>query len=353
MFQHRSFADHEHVVHVSDPAVGLRCIIAMHSTRLGPAIGGCRVREYGSEDEALDDVLRLSRGMTMKAAVANVPFGGGKMVVLLDPGQTKTPALMRGVGRAIARLGGHYITGEDVGSTVADMAEIREETDHVLGLPPEAGGSGDPSPSTALGIFAGIEAAVRARLPGRGLSGIVVAVQGLGNVGFNLCHLLHHAGANLVVADVRPELVARAVTAFGATSCEVQSVHAAPSDVFSPCALGAGLNPGTIPEIRARIIAGGANNQLADETRDGGALMERGILYAPDYVINSGGMIQLAAEFLPDGQADVRRRVLGIGDTLSAIFDRSERDAIPTHAAAADLAEARLYSPAGLTAAAQ
>jgi leucine dehydrogenase len=277
MFGHPSFVDHEQVVHVTDPCIGLRCIIAMHSTRLGPAIGGCRVRTYASEDEALSDVLRLSRGMTMKAAVANVPFGGGKMVILLKPGQAKTPELMQGVGRAIARLGGHYITGEDVGSTVADMIEIRRETHHVLGLPPEAGGSGDPSPSTALGVFAGIRAAVGAALPGRAPGSLTVAVQGLGNVGFNLCRLLQEAGARLVVADTRAEALDRAVEAFGARPCDPGAIYAAEADVLSPCALGAGLNAETIPQIRARIVAGGANNQLQDEERDGAALMARGI----------------------------------------------------------------------------
>ncbi|MCR9121064.1 MAG: amino acid dehydrogenase [Phyllobacteriaceae bacterium] len=342
MFSRSSFADHEQVVYATDKATGLRCIIAVHSTRLGPAIGGCRIREYAGETEALDDVLRLSRGMTMKAAVAHAPFGGGKMVVMLQPGQEKTPALMQSVGRAIERLGGRYITGEDVGSTVTDMTEIRRETRHVLGLSQEQGGSGDPSPSTALGCFAGISAAIEFRYPGQDMHGVTVAVQGLGNVGWRLCQLLHEAGAQLTVSDLLSDRVQRAVRLWDAEPADASQIHAVNADIFAPCALGAVLNTETIPQLKAGIIAGGANNQLAVEHRDGPALMQRGVLYAPDYVINSGGMIQLAAEFMPNGQSDVERRVLGIGDTLTAIFEHAEREGIPCNAAADQIALARL-----------
>jgi leucine dehydrogenase len=336
------YADHEQVVFASDPDAGLRAIIALHSTLRGPAIGGCRVREYDSEQDALEDVLRLSRGMTMKAAVADVPFGGGKMVVLLQPGQRKTPALMEAVGRAIETLGGRYITGEDVGSTVEDMRQIRTQTRHVLGLPVELGGSGDPSPSTALGCFAGLKAALAFQRPGAGLTGLKVAIQGLGNVGGALASLLHDAGAELHVSDVRAERVAEAASRWGANPVAADAIHASDVDVFAPCALGAVLNDRTIPALRASIVAGGANNQLADEMRHSAMLHKRGILYAPDYVINSGGMILLAQEFASQRATTVEQRINGIGATLTQIFETSRAEDVPCYLAAEAIARARL-----------
>lgn len=344
IFQSIDFSEHEQVVHVADPAGGLRAIIAIHSTALGSAIGGCRILPYADEASALRDVLRLSQGMTLKAAVAGVPFGGAKMVVMADAKRGKSRALLRAVGIAIERLGGRYITGEDVGTTVDDMAEIKTTTDYVMGLPERLGGSGDPSPSTALGCFVGIQAAVRHRLGADSLDGIRVAVQGLGNVGWNLCLLLAGAGAKLVVTDVRTELVEKAIRTFKAEPVpSPDGICRADVDVFAPCALGAVIDDTTVPALKAVIVAGAANNQLADEARHGRMLRERGILYAPDYVINAGGMIQLALERHKGfDRAEVDGRVRDIGDTLSGIFERADRAGLPTSLAAGVLAQARL-----------
>jgi leucine dehydrogenase len=344
VFQSIDFAEHEQIVHVADAARGLRAIIAIHSTALGPAIGGCRILPYADEASALRDVLRLSQGMTLKAAVAGVPFGGAKMVVMADAQRPKSPALLRAVGAAIERLGGRFITGEDVGTTVDDMAEIKTMTDYVMGLPERLGGSGDPSPNTALGCFVGIRAAVRHRLGADSLEGIRVAVQGLGNVGWNLCHLLDDAGAKLTVTDIRTELVEKAARAFQAARVPgPDDIHRADVEVFAPCALGAVINETTLPDLKAVIVAGAANNQLADEVRHGRLLRERGILYAPDYVINAGGVIQLALERHKGfDHAEVDGRVRAIGDTLSEIFAHADRAQIPTSLAARELAQARL-----------
>jgi leucine dehydrogenase len=342
VFQSVDFADHEQVVHVADAATGLRGIIAIHSTTLGPAIGGCRVYPYADESAALTDVLRLSQGMSLKAAVAGMPFGGAKMVVIADP-RRKTPALMRAVGVAIARLGGRYVTGEDSGTNVDDMAQIRSETDCVMGLPERLGGSGDPSPSTARGCFVGIQAAARHRLGRASLEGLRVAVQGLGNVGTHLCGMLRAAGAELIVTDTRAGAIEHVVREFGATAAAPEAIHEAEADVFAPCALGAVINDATLRHLKAVIVAGAANNQLADEKRHGEGLRARNILYAPDYVINAGGMIQLALERANGlDWADIDRRITAIGDTLMQIFARADQAGIPTSAAARELAEARL-----------
>jgi leucine dehydrogenase len=345
VFESHDFADHEQVVHVCDPDSGLRGIIAIHSTALGPAIGGCRVRPYADEAAALTDVLRLSRGMSLKAAVADAGFGGGKMVIMADPQRDKTPALMRAAGRMIDRLGGRYITGEDVGTTVADMGVIRGVTPYVMGVPEHLGGSGDPSPRTALGCFVGIAASVRHRLGRTDLRGVRVAVQGLGNVGWNLCPLLAEAGAGLIVTDVRAEKVEAAVREFGATASAPGAIHAADADVFAPCALGAVIDDVTVPALKAAIVAGAANNQLANEVRHGAMLRERRILYAPDYVINAGGMLQLAVECNGVDWPEIERRVRAIGETLARIFVQADLDGVPTTVAARQVAEARLAGP--------
>jgi leucine dehydrogenase len=334
------FSDHEHVGFVHDAGSGLRAIIAIHNTARGPALGGCRVWNYADEAHALSDVLRLSRGMTYKAAVADLPFGGGKCVVLVDPDRPKTSAMMRALGRAIERLGGAYVTGEDVGTTMQDMAEIGRSTTYVMGLPREAGGSGDPSANTARGCYAGIRASTCHAFGTDRLQGVRVAVQGLGNVGYHLCALLAAAGARLVVADVDAQRVVRCVEEFAAEAVDPSSIHDADVDVFAPCALGAILDPQTIPRLRARIVAGAANNQLA--TSDCGQLLsDRNILYAPDYAINAGGMIQLAAERLQPGQLDVAARVAGIYDTLLDLYRTAAQLRIPTNLAADRLAEQR------------
>jgi leucine dehydrogenase len=340
VFSTESFADHEQVVFVSDDRVGLRAIIAIHSTRLGPALGGCRMYPYADEASALRDVLRLSRGMTFKAAAAGLGLGGGKSVILGDPRKSKTPELLRAMGVAVNRLGGRYITAEDVGTTVADFAWVRQNTRHVVGLPEELGGTGDPSPTTALGVYHGIVASVAHRLD-RDLHGLSVAVQGLGNVGWNLCRLLAGAGARLTVSDVDTALARKACAEFDARAVEPDEIYAVQADVFSPCAMGAVVNDRTLPQMKFRVIAGGANNQLAGDEH-GRQLRDKGILYAPDFVINAGGLIRVASEHEGFNSAKVDSQVKAIGATLHRIFELAERTGTPTQSAAMQLVQERL-----------
>ncbi len=345
VFSCDAFDSHEEVVFVSDRACGLRAIIAVYSTALGPAIGGCRVLQYADDRSALRDVLRLSRGMAYKAAVADVPFGGGKAVVIADPATQKSSDLMRSLGRFIDKLGGRYITGEDVGTTAADMLEIRRSTAHVMGLPIEDGGSGDPSPRTALGCFVGIEASANHVWGNKDLRGRRVLVQGLGNVGFNLCRLLADAGARLLVSDIKRDVVDKCVDMFAAACIDPEAVIDTPADIFAPCALGGVINDQSVARLQVKIVAGGANNQL-ENPYHGDALRARGILYAPDYVINGGGMIQLAMERLQHDCEETERRVRNIGDTLSAIYRNADAENVSTHIAADWLAERKLKSRA-------
>ncbi|WP_346432270.1 Glu/Leu/Phe/Val dehydrogenase dimerization domain-containing protein [Breoghania sp. L-A4] len=294
---------------------------------------------YASPHEALTDALRLSRGMTYKNALAGLDLGGGKSVIIADPKHDKTPELLRAFGHHVESLGGRYITAEDVGINSADMEIVSSITPHALGT--KATGLGDPSPYTALGVFTGLKAAVAHRRGDDDLAGLSVCVQGLGNVGFGVARLLHDAGARLIVADIDGVAVARAVAEFGARVTDPRDAHKAPADVFCPCALGAGLNARTIPELRAGIIAGAANNQLAGEA-DGAALREAGILYAPDYAINAGGVISIALGKPDEDDTIVRKAVLAIGDTLTAIFRRADAENRPTQAVADSLAEERL-----------
>ncbi|MEJ8572526.1 Glu/Leu/Phe/Val family dehydrogenase [Microbaculum marinum] len=351
VFSTESFADHEQVVFVSDAPSGLRAIIAVHDTSLGPGIGGCRMYPYASEEEALRDVLRLSRGMTFKAAAAGLDYGGAKAVIIGDPKTAKTPALLRAMGVAVDRLGGRYVTAEDVGTTVDDFAEVRKTTRHVVGLPAELGGSGDPSPTTALGVFIGLGAAARYRWGSHRLAGRTVAVQGLGNVGWHLCRLLADADAALVVSDIDPGRAAQAASAYGARVVEPEAIYAADADIFAPCAMGAIIDDGTIDALRAGIVGGAANNQLARQEH-GFRLRDRGILYAPDFVINAAGMIRVASEIDGFDQALVDRRVARIATTLQAIFERADADAITTEAAAMDIAGQRLRAARARNAAA-
>jgi leucine dehydrogenase len=342
VFENPSFDGHQEVIFVRDRESGLKAIIAIHDTRLGPALGGCRIWPFESEAAALRDVLRLSRGMTYKNALAGLKFGGAKAVIIGDE-SAKTPALLRAFGRAVDRLGGRYVTGEDVGISMADLEIIRTETAHVRGI--REGGVGDPSPYTAYGVLVGMRAAVARALGRSRLDGLRVAVQGLGAVGARLCQLLHEAGARLVVADIDPGKVTRMVEEFAAEGVAADRAHAAKVDVFAPCALGAVLNERTIPAIQARVVAGSANNQLAT-VADGRQLMERNILYAPDYVINAGGAIAIACEG-PDFDINrLKRRVESIGTTLERIFARSSIDGCPPSQVADLLAEERLAGAA-------
>ena len=334
-------AGHEQVTFFSDPQSGLRAIVAIHDTTLGPAIGGCRMWPYASEEAALRDVLRLASGMTYKAAMARVPFGGGKTVVFGDPRKDKTEALLRALGRAIEGLGGRYYTGEDVGTSPADMDLVGEETAYALGR--SRGGSGDPSPLTARGVWIGIQAAVRHRLKREDLQGIRVAIQGLGHVGYALARLLSQDGAELIVADLDPMLAERAALEFKARVVAPEAVMGVEAEVLAPCALGSVINDLTVPFLNCAIVAGAANNQLL-EARYGAALRARGILYAPDYVINAGGVINIAQELHPAGYDRQRAlaRVNEIGSTLREIFERADQERLPTDQIADRMAEGRL-----------
>ncbi len=339
VFDHPEFRGHEQVVFGHDAQSGLRTIIAIHDTRLGPAAGGCRMWAYASDAAALTDALRLSRGMTYKNALAGLDLGGGKAVIIADAKRDKTPTLLEAFGTQVERLAGRYCTAEDVGISSADMEIVARTTAHALGT--EKTGLGDPSPYTALGVFEGIRAAVRHRFERDDLTGLTVSVQGLGNVGFGVARMLHAAGARLVVSDINADAVFRAVEAFGAQTVEPSRAHAVEADIFCPCALGAGLNAATIPQIRARIVAGAANNQLATDA-DGEALRRAGILYAPDYAINAGGIISIALAGPRDGDDLVREKTIAIGDTLTRIFRRADDEGRPTHVIADKLAEERL-----------
>ncbi|MEM7694548.1 MAG: Glu/Leu/Phe/Val dehydrogenase dimerization domain-containing protein [Pseudomonadota bacterium] len=339
MFHHRAFDGHETVVHVADAASGLRAIIAVHNTARGPSLGGVRVWRYGDDDAALTDALRLSRGMTYKAAMADLPTGGGKAVVCLAPGAQKTTAMFEALGRAIEGLSGRYIAAEDVGTAPADMKAISQNTRHVTGLAPEDGGEGDPSPTTADGCFVAVKAtAARLEKP---LEGLHVAVQGLGNVGFGLGERLVAAGARLTVTDINPERIALAQSTLGAEAVAPGAIFDVAADIFSPNALGGALSADTIPRLRVSGIAGGANNQLATD-EDAARLTQRGILYAPDYVVNGGGVTAMVRTYFGWSEADVTRRVAAIADRLHEIFARAEADGATTAAVADAMARARL-----------
>jgi leucine dehydrogenase len=346
IFDMREFDGHELVVFGHD-ATGLRAIIAIHSSALGPAAGGCRMWPYGTTAEAVADVLRLSRGMSYKNALAGLPFGGGKAVIIGDSRKAKTAELFAAFGRLVDSLGGRYVTAEDVGTTTADMSSVARATRYVAGLgaaPGEAGG--DPGPKTALGVYLGIKAAVKFRLGRTDLEGVKVAIQGLGGVGHHLCGLLSADGAQLFVADVQPSAVQRAREQFKAHPVPADEVLALDVDVFSPCALGAVLNSKSTPRLRARIVAGAANNQLAQD-EDGAALQAAGILYAPDYVINAGGIISVSREYHGGAsEAQVIADIHAIPARLIEIFERARRENRTTNQVADQMARERLGKPA-------
>ena len=339
VFDHAEFDNHESLHYFHDEKTGLKAIVAVHSTALGAAAGGTRRWVYANEADALTDVLRLSRGMTYKNAVAELKFGGGKAVILASDKAPKSPELFRTFGRFVDSLGGKYITAEDVGCSVEDMHYVHEETRFVSGLPKSGDDAGgDPSPWTALGCFQGIEAAVEARLGRDSVRGLKVAVQGVGHVGYHLCRLLHEAGAELFVADVNGESLRKVTAEMPATVVAPKEILYADVDVLAPCALGNILTSVTIPRIKAKVIAGGANNQLST-LQDGMRLAERDILYAPDYVINAGGIINVAAEYYGGGSDDdVRTDVGRIKDRLSKIFREAKETGRPTNELADELA---------------
>ena len=339
VFDHAEFDNHESLHYFFDEPTGLRAIVAVHSTALGPAAGGTRRWTYANDDDALTDVLRLSRGMSYKNAVAGLKFGGGKAVILASDATPKSPELFRAFGRCVGSLGGKYVTAEDVGCSTDDMRYVREETEFVSGLPQSEGDAGgDPSPWTALGCFQGIEAAAQARLGSDSVKGLRVAVQGVGHVGLNLCRLLHEAGAELVVADVNRDNLKMTTDELPATVVSPSELLFADVDVLAPCALGNILTSTTIPKIKAKIVAGAANNQLSTPA-DGLRLAERDILYAPDYVINAGGIISVEAEYYDEGsEDDVRADVGRIKDRLQDIFVQAKETGRPPHELADELA---------------
>ncbi len=348
LFHEMATMGHERVVFCSNPDVGLHAIIAVHSTVLGPGLGGVRMWPYANTDEALEDVLRLSRGMTYKAAAAGLTLGGAKAVILGDAKKDKTEALLRCFGQYVESLGGDYITAEDVGTSVRDMETILAETRWVTGVSDAMGGSGDPSPVTAFGVLQGMKAAAKVAYGDASLRGKCVAIQGLGNVGLHLASYLLEEGAKVFGADVYAAAQERAEEA-GVEIVPTTEILSVDCDIVAPCALGATLNPETIPQLKCRIVAGAANNQLAEEERDGADLHARGILYAPDFVGNAGGLINVYNELMPSYNRErAMRMATGILDNMMRVFEISRAEAIPTQIAAERLAEERIASMKGL-----
>jgi leucine dehydrogenase len=333
---------HEQVSVYYDAASGYRGIIAIHDTRLGPALGGTRFWKYADDRAALVDALRLSRGMTYKAAVAGLNLGGGKSVILGDNKTTRREPIFRAHGRHVESLGGRYITAEDVGTSTADMEFIRAETEHVTGL---LGKSGDPSPVTAYGVYWGMKACATARYGSDSLAGKTVAVQGCGHVGYFLCKLLHEEGAKLIVTDIDTQRVKAAVQDFGAAAVQPDAIYGQVADIFAPCALGAVVNDDTLQQLKVAIIAGAANNQLAED-RHGHQLEAQGMLYAPDYVINGGGLINVNAELHGWSLERARNKAGEIYDTILRVFDIAKEEKIPSFKAADRLAEQRIATVA-------
>lgn len=344
IFDEMNRRGHEQVVFCSEPKAGLNAIIAVHNTSLGPSLGGVRMWTYASTDEALRDVLRLSRGMTYKAAIAGLNLGGGKAVIIGDPNKDKTEALFRTYGRFVEGLGGRYITAEDVGTTVREMEWVRLETKYVTGTSRALGGSGDPSPVTALGVFVGMKACAHEVYGSDSLKGKTVIVQGAGNVASYLCSHLKKDGAKIVVTDIFEAKAKKLARTVKATYVKPEKIYSIRGDIFAPCALGGILNNDTIPQLKVRIVAGGANNQLLDEKTHMQMLMERGILYAPDYAINAGGLMNVANELEGYSAEKALKQAEGIYDIVRAIFARAKAENIPTLVAANRLAEARVES---------
>lgn len=341
IFKYMEKYDYEQLLFCQDKQSGLKAIICIHDTTLGPALGGTRMWTYESEEAAIEDALRLGKGMTYKNAAAGLNLGGGKTVIIGDPRKDKNEEMFRAFGRFIQGLNGRYITAEDVGTTVADMDLIHEETDFVTGISPAFGSSGNPSPVTAYGVYRGMKAAAEEAFGTDALEGKTIAVQGIGNVAYNLCRHLHEEGANLIVTDINKKAVERAVEEFGAKAVDPNDIYEVDCDIYSPCALGATINDTTIPKLKASAIAGAANNQLKEE-QHGDKLHELGIVYAPDYVINAGGVINVADELYGYNRDRAMKKVEMIYDNIAKVIDISKRDGIPTYKAADRLAEERI-----------
>lgn len=335
---------HEQIMYCNDPETGLKAIIGVHNTVLGPSLGGLRFWNYASEADALTDVLRLSRGMTFKSALAGLNLGGGKAVILGDPSKIKNEVLLRRFGKFVDNLGGKYITAEDVGVDVRDMTHIHAETDHVTGLPKAMGGSGDPSPVTAYGVYLSLKAAQKFLTGSEKLEGKKIVVEGVGKVGGYLVERLREDKAEVFIYDISSARVEEVAEATGAKPIAKDDVMTADCDIYAPCALGATLNPDSIPKLKCSIVCGGANNQLLDEQRDGLALQERGILYAPDFMVNAGGIINVSVELEGYNQERALEKAEGIYDTTLRVLKTAQEDNITTHEAALNEALNRIQS---------
>jgi len=338
ILEKKTNSEHEKVLIGREPASGYHGIIAIHSTARGPAVGGTRLWNYVTEDDALTDALRLSRGMTYKNALPALPLGGGKSVIIGDNKTLDRDAIFSAHGRFIESLGGAYITAEDVGTSPSDMEIVRRETRHVAGL---LSGTGDPSPYTARGVFRAMQAAAKHAWKSEELAGVTVALQGCGNVGYNLARNLHAAGAKLIVSDIDPQKTLRLVDEFDAEVVEIEQIHAVDADIFAPCALGAVINDQSIPQLRAQIVAGAANNQLLED-RHGETLKERGILYVPDYAANSGGVFSGCVELLGWKLEQLSKKVDEIYNTVLNILELASAEDISTNKAADRIAENNL-----------
>lgn len=332
--------DYEQLVFCQDKATGLKAIICIHDTTLGPGLGGTRIWNYEDEDEAIVDVIRLARGMTQKNSAAGLDLGGGKAVIIGDPKEIKSEALFRTFGKYIEGLSGRYITAEDMNTTTQDMAWINTETDYVVGL---EGKSGDPSPVTALGVFRGIQAGANEAFGSDDLQGKIVAVQGLGAVGYTVCEHLHQAGAKLIVTDIVKENIQRTVEDFGATAVDPDEIYGVECDIFAPCAMGAVINDFTVEKLKCKVVGGSANNQLAED-KHGQMLDERGILYVPDFVINGGGVINVFEELQGYNEKRALARASAIYDTCKQIFAMAKEEGTTTQEAAVKVADERIAS---------
>ncbi|WP_050615700.1 branched-chain amino acid dehydrogenase [Bacillus testis] len=341
IFKYMEKYDYEQLLFCQDEQSGLKAIVAIHDTTLGPALGGTRMWSYKSEDEAIEDALRLAKGMTYKNAAAGLNLGGGKTVIIGDSRKDKNEEMFRAFGRFIQGLNGRYITAEDVGTTVADMDLIHEETDFVTGISPAFGSSGNPSPVTAYGVFRGMKAAAKEAFGSDSLEGKVIAIQGVGNVAYNLCKYLTEEGASIIVTDIHKDAVKRAVDDFGAKAVDPDEIYSIECDIYAPCALGAVINDETIPQLKAKVIAGAANNQLKD-TRHGDLIHEMGILYAPDYVINAGGVINVADELYGYNRERAMKKVEGVYQNIEKVINIAKRDGVPTYVAADRMVEERI-----------
>jgi leucine dehydrogenase len=343
MFNRLGTFNHEQIVFCQDEATGLKALIAIHNTVLGPGLGGTRLWMYDNEESAINDVMRLSRGMTYKASLAGLNLGGAKAVIIGDNKIHKTEALMRKFGRFVENLHGKYITAEDVGTTTKDMEYIKMETDHVVGLPESMGGGGDPSPVTSFGVYMGIKASAKHVFGNDSLAGKSVSVQGIGKVGGHLIEYLHKEGAKIYISDINDEVLSKYAKDFGCIVVPKEDIIGLDVDIFAPCALGAVLNTENIEKLKVSIVCGAANNQLADETIHGPMLMQKGIAYAPDYLVNAGGLINVYSEHIGYNREIAYGSAEKIYDTLMAIYKKAAADNTYTQKAANELAEKRIH----------